>query len=78
MAALLNTLQPPICLAARNGDLEEVKKLSSGADAVSINTHDKRGYSVLMCALENPTAVEIVRQLVLELKADVNFTTVRG
>ena len=66
---------PKISLAARNGDLESIKRLISSSSA-NVDDVDARGFTPLMIALENLEATETVRQLILDYGANVDHSSV--
>ncbi|CAE7946132.1 ESPN [Symbiodinium sp. KB8] len=61
----------PIHAAAMYGEVDTLAAILE-RDPMALEARDSRGYTPLMCAVENVDALEMVRQLVLNHAADVN------
>lgn len=64
-----------LCVAAKAGFVERVEALLDASALVTVT--DKRGYTPLMCAAENPSVVESAI-LLIAYGADIHYTSVRG
>jgi ankyrin repeat protein len=62
-----------LCMAAKAGFAERVDALIDAS--ANVNGVDKRGYSALMCAVENASAVETA-WILTDAGANVNFVAV--
>lgn len=65
----------PIHAAAMYGEVDTLAAILE-RDPMALEARDSRGYTPLMCAVENVDALEMVRQLVLNHAADVNAALV--
>ena len=66
---------PPLHWAAMYGKVSDVAALVAKSEEL-LESRDHRGYTPLMCAVENVNATEMVRYLVLDVAADINAIVV--